>query len=113
MRVRVVGAVRRLSVCADAGAIQPWLDIAALPDSLTRAFGVALSRAILAFRVLRPIQCKTIAHEPFAEISAVDRTCCDRTPIRIETEWHAADGAGSNEGVKVVSGLRATHQDMR
>jgi len=33
MRVRVVGAARRLSVCANASAIKPWLNIAALPDS--------------------------------------------------------------------------------
>src|SRR5579859_3925724 len=108
MRVRIVGAARRLPVCANASAIEPWLDIAALPDSIAHAFGVALSRIILAFRVLRPIQCKTITHKPFAEISAADRTCCDRTPVWVEIERHAADRADGNEAIKVVGGLRAT-----
>jgi hypothetical protein len=108
MRVRVVGAARRLSVCANASAIEPWLNIAALPDSITRAFGVPLSRVILAFRVLRPIKCKTVTHKLFAEISAADRTCCDRSPVWVEIERHATDGAGGNEAIKVVGGLRAT-----
>src|ERR1700751_4252197 len=108
MRVRVVGTAGRFSVCTDAGAIEPWLDVAALPDSLTRPFGLVLSRAIFSFRVLRPIQRKAVTDEPLAEIRAADRTCCDRAPIRIEIERHAVNRAAGNESIKVVGGLRAT-----
>jgi hypothetical protein len=104
MRVRVVRTAGRLSVCTDAGTIEPWLDVTALPDSLTRAFGFALSRVILALRVLRPIQRKAVTHEPLAEIRAVDRTCCDRAPVLIEIERHAVHRAHGNEGIKTSPG---------
>jgi hypothetical protein len=65
--VRTVGGP---SACADAGAIEPRLDVAALPHSAVGVFGVALSATISAFGVLGPIQRQALAHKPFAEISA-------------------------------------------
>jgi hypothetical protein len=70
MRVGVVRTVGGLSACADAGSIEPRLDVAALPDSAAGVFGVALSAIISAFGVLEPIQRQALAHEPFAEIGA-------------------------------------------
>src|SRR5882724_4031871 len=74
MCVCIVRTGGRLSARADAGAIEPRLDVAALPDSSAGAFGVALSVIISALRVLGPIQCKAVAHKPFTKIGAADRT---------------------------------------
>jgi hypothetical protein len=65
MGVGVVRADGRSAAQPDARPIQPWVDIAALPDSSAQAFGVALGLTILAFGVLRPVQRKAVAHEPF------------------------------------------------
>ena len=51
--VRTVGG---LSACADAGLIEPRLDVAALPDSAAGVLGVALSAIISDLGVLGPIQ---------------------------------------------------------
>ena len=86
MRVGVVRTGRRLSVRTDAGAIEPRLDVAAFPDSLAGAFGVALSAAISTLRVLRPIQREALAHKPIAKIDATDRTARDGAAILVEVE---------------------------
>ncbi len=70
MGVCVIRAGGRFSVRPDTGAIQPWLDITASPDSPTDALGVLLSPAVSTFRVLKPIQRQAPAYKPFAEISA-------------------------------------------
>lgn len=56
MRVGVIRTGGRLSIRTDAGAIEPRLDVTALPDSRAGSFGLALSAIVSAFRVLRPIQ---------------------------------------------------------
>jgi hypothetical protein len=73
MGTRVVRTGGWLPIRADAGTIQPRLDVAAHPDNSTRALELALCSGVSAFRVLKPIQSKIVAHEPFAEIGAVDR----------------------------------------
>ena len=105
MRVGVIRTSRRLSIRTDASAIEPRPDVAALPDSLTRAFGGALSCVILAFRVLRPIQRKAVAHKPFPEIGAIDRTSRDRLAIWVEAQRRAVNRSPGNECVKVVCRL--------
>ena len=70
MGVCVVRTVGGFSACADAGSIEPRLDVAALPDSAAGVFGVALSAIISAFGVLGPIQRQALAYKPFAEIGA-------------------------------------------
>jgi hypothetical protein len=108
MRVGVIRTGPRLSARSNAGAIEPWFDVTALPDSPTGALGVTLSRIISAFRVLRPVQRQALAHKPFAEIGAADRTSRDRAAIWVEVEGGAVDRTPGNECVKVVCGLRAT-----
>ena len=92
MCVCIVRTGGRLSARADAGAIEPRLDVAALPDTSAGAFSVALSAIISALRVLGPIQCKAVAHKPFTKIGAADRTGRNRAAIWVETERHAIDG---------------------
>lgn len=108
MGTRVVRTGGRLSARAGAGAIQPRLDIAALPDTSTGTLGIPLSPSVSAFRVLKPIQSKAIAHEPFAEIGAVDRTSRNGAAISVEADWDTVDGASRNVSVKVVCRLGAT-----
>src|SRR6516162_3311764 len=50
MRVGVIRTGGRLSIRADAGTIEPWLDVAAFPDSPVGTFGVALSATLSTFR---------------------------------------------------------------
>ena len=96
------------SACADACTIEPGLDVAALPESLAGALGLALSFVIPALRALRPIQRKAIAYKPFAEVRTTDRAGRDRAAIRVEANWDTIDGTAGNEGVEVVCGLRTT-----
>jgi hypothetical protein len=70
MGICVVRTVGGLSVCAGASAIEPRLDVSALPNSAAGVFGVALSAIISAFGVLGPIQRQAVAHKPFADFSA-------------------------------------------
>jgi hypothetical protein len=103
--VRIVGG---LSARADAGAIEPRFDIAALPDTSTGALGVALSPVVSAFRILKPVQSKAITYEPFAEIGAVDRTSRNGAAIWVEAERDTVDGAPRNVSAEVVCRLGAT-----
>jgi hypothetical protein len=102
MRVGIIRTVGGLSVCTNASAIEPWFDVAAFPYSPASAFGIALDAVVLAFRVLRPIQRKAVAHKPFAKIVAADRTGRNGTAIRVEAERRAVDRTPGNECVKVV-----------
>src|SRR6516165_7774144 len=108
MRVSVIRAGGRLSVRTDAGAIEPRLDVTYFPDSLAGALGIALSFAISALRVLGPVQRQALAHKPFAEISAADRTGRDRAAIWVEVEGRAVNRTPGDKSIKVVCGLRAT-----
>jgi hypothetical protein len=107
MRVGVIRTGGRPSIRADATAIEPRLDVASFPDSPARTFGVALSAVISAFRVLRPIQRKAIANQPFAEIGAANRTGRDRPSIWVEAQRQAINRTTIDEGVEVVCSLRA------
>lgn len=108
MGICVVRTGGRLPARADAGTIEPRLDVAALPDTSTGTLGIALSPAISAFRVLKPVQSKAITDEPFAEIGAVDRTSRNGAAISVEAERDAVDGAPRNVSVEVICRLGAT-----
>lgn len=108
MGICVVRTGGRLPVRTDAATIQPRLDIAALPDTSTGTLGIALSPSVSAFRVLKPIQSKAIAHEPFAEIGAFDRTRRNGAAISVEAKWDTVDGAPRNVRAEVVCRLGAT-----
>jgi hypothetical protein len=108
MGTRVVRTVGGLSARADAGAIEPRSDIAALPDTSSGALGIALSPGVSAFRVLKPIQSKPIVHEPFAKIGAVDRTSRNGAAKWVEAERDTVDGAPGNVSVEIVRCLRTT-----
>jgi hypothetical protein len=82
MSVGIIRTGGPLSARADTSAIR--LRIAALPHSLAGPLRFALSAVISVFRVLGPIQCKAIAHAPFAEIDAGNRTGCDRPTVSIK-----------------------------
>ena len=107
MRVGVIRTCGRLSICTDAGAIEPWFDVATFPDSPASALGITLSFAISALRVLRPVQRQASAYEPFSEIGAADRTGRDRTTIWVEAVGQAVNRTPGNERIKVVCRLRA------
>src|SRR5689334_4245195 len=102
MGICVVRTVGGLSACADAGAIEPRLDVAALPDSAAGMIGVALSAIISALGVLGPIQRQALAHKPFAEIGPADRTGRNRPAIRVGANGRAANRTPGNECVEVV-----------
>ena len=108
MSTCVVRTGGRISVRADAGTIEPRFDIAALPDTSTGALGIALSPGVSASRVLSPLQSKPIAHEPFAEIDALDRTSRNGAAISVEAERDTIDGAPRNVSVEVVCRQGAT-----
>jgi hypothetical protein len=92
---------------ADADTIELRLDVTALPDTSTGALGIALSPGVSAFRVT-PVQSKAIAHEPLAEIGAVDRTSRNGAAKRVEAERDTVDGAPGNLSVEIVRCLRTT-----
>src|SRR5690348_11230439 len=107
MRVGVVRTVRWASIGADAGAIEPRVNVAALPDAAARALRVVLSGVISALGEAWPVQRKTTLDQPFAEIGAAGRTARDRPPVPVEAHGRAVDWAPRNERIKVVRGLRA------
>src|SRR5687767_10350609 len=102
MGICVVRTGGGLSACTAAGAIEPRLDVAALPDAAAGALGVALSAIISAFGVLGPIQRQALAHKPFAEIGATNRTARNRSAIRVEANEQAVNRTPGNECVEVV-----------
>ena len=108
MSTCVVRTGGRISVRADAGTIEPRFDIAALPDTSTGALGIALSPGVSASRVLSPVQSKPIAHEPFAEIDALDRTSRNGAAIGVDAERDAVDGAPRNVSTQIVCRLATT-----
>ena len=108
MRIGVIRTGGRLSVRTDAGAIEPRLEVAALPDSPAGAFGVALSAIVSAFGVLRPIQRQALAYKPFTEVDGSDQTGRNRPALRIEAEGRAVSRTPGDERVKVVRCLRTT-----
>lgn len=103
--VRTGGGV---STSADACTIEPRLDVAALPEPLPGSLSFALSFVIFALRVSGPIQRETVAHKPFPEITACDRTGRDRAAIPVKAERDTVDGAPGNLRVEVVRSLRTT-----
>ena len=107
MRVRIIRTVGGLPARTNAGAIEPWFDVAAFPYSPAGAFSIALGVIVSAFRVLRPIQRKPLANKPFAEIGAADRAGRNRPAVRVEVKGRAVDRTPSNECIKVVCRLRA------
>src|SRR5262249_45228093 len=82
--------------------------VTSFPDSPAGALGITLSFAISALRVLRPVQRQPLAHKPFAEIGAADRTGRNRAAVWVEAAGRAVDRTPGNECIKVVCGLCAT-----
>jgi len=72
MGVRIVRAIRRTAVRMDAGSVRPGLNVASGPDAALGMLSFALSSAVSAIRVSRPIQRQTIACKPLSEIALVD-----------------------------------------
>ena len=107
MSVRIVRTIGGPPTGTDADPVQPRLDVAALPYSAPCLLGFALNATVPAPRVLRPIQCKAIPNEPFAEIGTADRAHGYRAPVAVETDRIAVYGSPRNERVEVVSYLRA------
>jgi len=109
MGVCVIRTGGRLSIRTDAGAIQPWLDITALPDSPTISFSVALSASVSAFRVLRPIQRQALAYKPFTEVGGTTEQVATVRPYgsRLRGE-QLINRTPGDERVKVVCCLRTT-----
>jgi hypothetical protein len=84
MRVRVIRTIRRAPTRPDAGAIEPRLHVTPRPHPAPGALRIALGRIISASRILRPIERETVAHKPFAEIGAANRTAPDGRPVLIQ-----------------------------
>jgi len=108
MRVRVVRTVGRTSACANAGPIEPGFNIAAFPNSAPSMFGIALGGLVFAPRILRPIQRKSIADKPLAEIGTAGPTCRDGPSIPVQVDGHAVDRTPRDIGIKIVRRLCAT-----
>src|SRR5258707_10463847 len=64
--------------------------------------------AVLAFRILRPIQRETIVHKPFSDIGTGDGTGCYSPPILICGDWRTIDRQPRDEGIEIIRCLRAT-----
>src|SRR5437660_936337 len=69
----IIRTVGRGAAGPDAPAKQPWRHVAARPHPAPRTVCIALGGVVLPFRILRPIQRKTIANKPFPEVGAADR----------------------------------------
>jgi hypothetical protein len=92
---------------ADAGTMAPGLNIASLPNATASTLGIALCPVVSAPGVLRPVQCEPVAHEPFSEIGAADRTGRNGTPVLIQVEWNAVDRTPIDVAVEIIRRLRA------
>lgn len=108
MGICIVRTGRRLSTSADACTIEPRLDVATLPKSLAHALSLALGFMVSALRVLGPLQRETVAHKPFPEIPACDRTGRDRAAILVEADRDTVYGTLGNKGIEFVRSLRTT-----
>jgi hypothetical protein len=107
MGIRVIRAIRLPSVRPDAGPIQPRLDVAARPYPAPCVLRIALGRSVLTFGILRPVERKSTADQPFPKIDAVDRTRRDCPPVLIARDRDTVHRAFCDEGVEIVRGLRA------
>src|SRR6202035_5300587 len=105
MGVRVVRTVTRFPASPDTDAEKPGLDVAARPDASSCVFSFALYRIKFSFRILRPVDCETVAHQPFAEIDVTHRTSRHRAPVLIQRDRDATHRPPRNERVKVVRRL--------
>src|SRR5712671_5915253 len=102
MTTSIVRAIPRATVRPNASSIQPRLNIAARPHTAPGMFGVALRRAVLALRILRPVECQSTTNQPVPEIDAVNQTRCDGPPVLIQRDRGARDWALGDEGVEIV-----------
>ena len=72
MGVRVIRTVTRYPASPDTDAEKPGLDIAPCPHPSPGVFSFALDSVISPPRILRPVDCETIAHQPLAQIDIAD-----------------------------------------
>jgi hypothetical protein len=105
--VRVVGAINWPPTASDADSIQPRLDVAARPHAPTCVLGIALDRVEFSLRIFRPVNCETVAHQPFAEIGAVHQTRRHGSPVLVKGDRDAAHRPSGNEGIEIVRRLRS------
>jgi hypothetical protein len=68
---------------------------------------LALSLAVLPFRVRRPIQREPIANKPLRNVVATNRTYRNCPPVLIQVHRRAISRPSRNEGVKVFRCLCA------
>jgi hypothetical protein len=100
--VCIIRAVARLPTLPHTSAKQPRLNVTPCPHSPPCMLCIALSLAVLPFRVLRPIQREPIANQPPRNVVASNRTYRDCPPVSIQAHGRAINRPSRNEGVKVV-----------
>lgn len=57
--------------------------------------------------IARPIECKTVADQPFPEVGSPDKTCRDRTPILVRGNRGATHRTSGDETIEFVGRLGA------
>jgi hypothetical protein len=62
VRVCIVRTVSRFSAASNARAEQPRLNVATFPYPPPRMLSITLRSIVLAFGVLGPIECESVAH---------------------------------------------------
>jgi hypothetical protein len=105
--VRVVRTFSWSTAGSDAHPIKPRLDVTACPYASPGVLRFTLDLVEFSLRILRPIQCETVANEPFAEIDTVDRTRRHRPPVLVQRDRDATNWLARNEGVDLVRHLRS------
>jgi len=105
MGVRVVRTFTRFPASPDADAVKPGLDIAPCPHPSPGVFSFALDGVISAPRISRPVDCETVAHQPFAQIDIADRASCHCPPILVQRDGDAVQRPSRNKSVEIVRRL--------
>jgi hypothetical protein len=72
---------------------------------MSGVFSFALYRIKFSFRILRPVDCETVANQPFAEIDVTHRTSRHRASVLTQRDRDATHRPPRNERVKVVRRL--------
>jgi hypothetical protein len=105
MGVRVIRTVTRFSASPDTDPEKPGLDIATCPHPSPGVFSSPLDGVISPPRILRPVDCETVAHQPFAQVDIADRASCHRPPILVQRGRDAVQRPSGNKSVEIVRRL--------
>ncbi|MEH2560637.1 hypothetical protein V1289_000264 [Bradyrhizobium sp. AZCC 2289] len=73
-----------------------------LPHPAPGVLCIALGRSVLTFGILRPVERKAIANQPFAEIGAGHRTGRNGPSVLIQRDRRATHRPFRDEGVEVI-----------